>query len=376
MKYPSMIGDPRIRLAILIAGLVPAFAIALTLVGRYKQQRQNLGVMWAQRGARDLAANPLLAVADYQTALSYRPDATADRLNLSEALIAANHPEEAESHLLTLWAAEPGDGRINLDLARLSAAQEDITEAVRYYHAAIDGAWDVDAAVSRRNARLELAKLLLDRGQAVRAQAELIALIDDLPSDPALTTEVGRLLVSAGADARAVGLFQRALQLDPHDSQAALLEGEVQFRAGQYAAARQMLAQASKEGAPMTASDQMMLDESTRVPALDPLALHLSTRERARRALQDLSIARDRLARCAPPPSQAGDAQHVADLSRRADDMAKLRQRQLERDPDQVDQMAALVFEIEALPAQTCGPLSNDDRALQLIAAERRAQVR
>src|SRR5262249_11403329 len=77
----------------------------------------------------------------------------------------------------------------------------DLVDAVRFYHGAIDGAWEEGgAAAARRDARLELVRLLLNSGQNLRAQAELIALVGDLPPDATLITDVGDLLVEAGAD--------------------------------------------------------------------------------------------------------------------------------------------------------------------------------
>lgn len=372
----SLVRDARVRLAVAVIGIVPAFAITIVIVGRYKDQRTALAHEWGTRGERDVATAPTAAVADFQTALAYRPDDPGERLRLAEALIAANQRDEARAHLLTLWAEAPGDGRINLDLAHLAAADGDVTQATRYYHAAIDGAWDTGATAVRRNTRLELAKLLLQKGQTVRAQAELIALIDNLPDDPALITEVGRLLVAAGAETRSIGLFERVLTLDPRDALAAQLEGEVQFRQGRYQIARELLARAKRNGATLGQQDAMMLAASERIPVLDPLAARLTTRARMERALDDLGIARAKIARCQSATLQPDDADRVSSLSSQADTFGKLSARRLARDPDQVTDIINLVVQIEALPASMCGTDTPDDRALQLIAAEHRLQAR
>lgn len=376
MWFPSFVGDARVRFAVVIAGIVPAFALTFLVVGRYKDQRTALARDWSQRGERDMPASPRAAVSDFETALAYGPDDPADRLRLAEALIASGEPTEARAHLLTLWAEEPGDGRLNLDLARLAAGAGDISEATRYYHAAIDGAWDEGATDARRGARLELAKLLLRSGEPVRAQAELIALIDDLPPDPALLTEVGTLLITAGADTRAVPLFERALALDPRDGPAARLEGEVQFRGRRYQAAHNLLDAARRAGASLSPDDQSMLASSPRIPELDPFAEGLLGRERLDRAVADLAIARTRIARCESSAGQSAASALLADLSHRADGFYKLPRARLARDPDQIANIVTVVGEIEALPAQQCGPDTPDDHALQLIARDHRSPVR
>lgn len=376
MSFPPFVGDARLRLVLVIAGIVPAFALTSIVVGRYKDQRTALAREWAQRGERDLQASPNAAVSDFETALAYGPDDPSDRLHLAEALIAAGQPAEARAHLLTLWAAEPGDGRLNLDLARLAAASGDVPEATRYYHAAVDGAWGEGAPDARRAARLELATLLLKNKEPVRAQAELIAIIDNLPPDPTLTTDVGSLLIDAGAETRSVPLFERALALDPRDGRPARLEAEVQFRARHYQAAHRLFAEARSAGAPLSPDDESMLASSARVPELDPLADRLPGRQRLERALEDLAIARTRIARCQSGVAQPEDAARLADVSHRANAFYKLPRRRLARDPDQIIGIVTVVAEIEALPAAQCGPDTPDDHALQLIAAEHRPQAR
>src|SRR5581483_10595522 len=133
-------------------------------------------------------------------------------------------------------------------------------------------------------------------------------------------------------------------------------------------AAHNLLTLAKQNGASLDASDEMMLDASVRVPVLDPLANRLSMRAKLQRTLDDLAIARARLARCQPASLSPADAPRVADLSRQADAFAKAPRRQFERDPDQVTDVINLIVQIESLPAGACGPDTPDDRALQLIA--------
>jgi tetratricopeptide (TPR) repeat protein len=354
---------------LIVAALVPAFALTHTVVSRYKAQREQLAREWSEQGERDFRENPSTAVADFETALSYGPDRAPVRLRLAEALTAAGRRAEARAHLLTLWFDEPGNGRINLELARLAAADGDLADATRYYHGAIDGAWERDATVSRREARLELARALLVSGQKLPAQAELIALIGDLPQDSGYITDVGVLLVDAGADNRALTLFERALTLNPSDGRAARLAGLVEFRAGSYQAARKYLAEAARQSL-LDADARAALDTVEQVLSLDPFARGIGSRARAERTLRALDIARARVAACTAATPDLADTR-LEDLKQRLDAASGTGRRAIERDSDVTDQLMAVVFEVERLPASACAPQTTADRALQLIAEQR-----
>ncbi len=353
--------DRRTVLALAITALIPFFALTHTLVARYRVSRQQLAAQWSARGQRDVPRAPAVAVVDFETALSFGPERSADRLRLAEALIQAGEPVEARAQLLTLWTEQPGNGRINLELARLAAGDGDVRQAVRYYHAAVDGSWDTGAATARREARLEAAKLLLAHGEHFSAQSELIALIDDLPSDSGFITQVAGLLMDAGATTRAKALLDRALSLDRHNRTAARLAGTLAFRDQDYRAAREHLRAADSADA----DAQEMLMESDAVLALDPYLRGLRSAERARRALAALDVSRNRLHRC-----QTGDGV-PDDLVDRVTAARKKSERTLARDAEALDDVMTLVFDIEKLQDPACGADSPQDRALRLIAGQR-----
>lgn len=352
--------ERRIVMTIGIAALVPAFAIVHLLVARYRDQRQSLAREWSAQGERDLDARPGVAITEFETALAYGPDRSADRFRLAQALLASQRLQEARAQLLTAWSEEPGNGQVNLALARVAVGEDDTAGAIRYYHAAIDGAWETSAGPARRAARIELAQLLMSKGQAVAAQAELIALIGDLPPDAHLVTDVGSLLVDAGAPARALSLFRRALSLQPSDDRAPRLAGEVEFHMGDLRAAQQDLAAAAGR-APLSSDARDMLDVSERALAIDPYLDRLGVRARARRALHALAIAQARLARCQPGPN-------VDVLDGRVAAAAKRRPQDLERNADLIDNTMAVSLDVERLTTDSCGKDLPDDRALATIA--------
>lgn len=370
MHFPAVrTFDRRLVMAAVVASIVPAFWLTDTFVDRYHDRRQTLALEWSRRGEHDLDKQPADAVADFETALSYRPDRTADRFRLATALIAAKRPAEARTHLVTLWTEEPGDGQFNLALARLAADDGKGDEAVRYYHAAIDGTWDSAARPARRDARRELARLLMANGQPMRAQAELIALIDDLPPDPQMLTDVGSQLVAAGAPTRAVELFQRALVLDPANGNAARLAGESAFRAGDYVAAHRFLLAASARE-PLDGTAREMFEISDGVVALDASVPGIGAKGRADRVMRNVAIANARLARCEAASTSPNTQSQVADLKSRIERSSKMGSQVFERDADLADKAIALVFEVERLPTAECGADSVGDRALAILAGQ------
>jgi tetratricopeptide (TPR) repeat protein len=353
--------QPRRRTIVvaIVLGVVPFFAGVNALVGSARTRRQQLAIEWAARGGRDLAAGRAgAAVDDYRTAQEYARDSNAYRMQLANALVAGHHLNEARAQLQTLWAEEPGNGEVNLQLGRIAAAQGDETEAIRAYHAAIDGAWESSAADARREARLELGRFLIRRGDTTMAQAELIALSDDLPPDAGAIVETAGLLVQAGAPQRALTVVDRALKLDPTNARALRLAGACAFALGDYRRAARDLDGAARQ-APLDAADERLRHVSTRVLALDPQARGISSRARVRRIAEDFQLAAAWLDRC---PSDANP-----DLKERlASASGKATERDLLRDPDLADATLALAADVAAAAGRCAAP-TDDETALDLV---------
>jgi tetratricopeptide (TPR) repeat protein len=208
----------------------------------------------------------------------------------------------------------------------------------------------------------------------MRAQAELIALIDDLPADPQMLTEVGKELIEAGAPTRAVDLFQRALVLDPANGGAARLAGESAFRAGDYGEAHRFLLAASARE-PLDGTAREMFDVSDGVLALDTSVAGIGAKGRADRVLRSVAIAGARLARCEAASTSPNTQSQVADLKARLERSRKTNSQAFERDTDVVDNTIALVFAVERLPAAECGADSAGDRALAILAGQNAGQL-
>jgi len=352
--------------------LIILFSITTFLVKTYRAKERELAQEWYVSGKRELnAGHADVALRDFRSALVYSRNDPLIELQLAHALSAAGHYHEARAYLLGLWESEPGNGTVNLELARLAAGSGSVAEAVQYYHDAIYGQWDTDTTDHRRQARLELAEFLLKVGQKAEAQAELIAFAADLPPDPALQTQVATLLLKTGEYEHAAPLFRQALRLRPNSTPALEGAGEASFEMRNYADARRYLARARRLGA-VSPQSQSLLETATLIQESDPLAPRLSGQERASRAVRAFTQSMQRLNECAAARGvsldnnqQQSDLQKVHALASAL--QPQVRERNLSHDPDLLLKATDMAFEIEKVTERACGEPRGMDLALLLL---------
>src|SRR5207248_4896001 len=135
-------------------------------------------------------------------------------------LMARGRYDQAGAYFLSLLESEPGDGLINLQLARLAVLRRDLADAQRFFHGAIYGIWDEDPDANRRQARLELIDFLLKEKHTTQAESELVALTSNLPRDRTLQLQVAGLFEGVGDFEHATRMYSEALRLDPRDGNA------------------------------------------------------------------------------------------------------------------------------------------------------------
>jgi tetratricopeptide (TPR) repeat protein len=360
--------------------LIPAFAATAFTTRAYRAERERLAEETFARGEGALARGHAgEAVTELRTALSLAPT-RARRLRLAQALAAAGRTAEARAHLLTLRETTPGDGLINLELARLAARDADVSRATRYYRDAIEGAWQTTPDAYRRTARLELGELLVQRGTPAQAEGELIALAADLPPDASLHVRLGDLLMEARLPRRAFDLYTTALRLDPRNIRARQGAGEASFTQQNYVTARRYYAGVAAVE-PGNTYVHGRLETVNAIIGLDPFARGLGSRERARRAALAFDIASRRLADCARALGIALDSGASGDaLQQLAAEARTLTSgvgvAPLARDPDLLDRTMDLVFRLEETCEARCGRASGQNEALVLIARDRRGTER
>lgn len=361
----------------LLSGFTLLFILGVTGLSKaYQAQRQALGNRWFARGVADLnAKNFDAAVTDFRAALLYARDDYDYQLNLAEALIGSHQTGQASAYLLNLWDREPENGQVNLELARIATQKGQTTDAVRYFNDAVYAAWPPDQEGQRREARLELIALLLRANAKTQAQAELIALAENVGDDPAEQKQLGDLFVRAEDYQHALAAYRLSLKLDRHNAAALTGAGYAAFELGQYSEAEHFLQLAVSEN-PNDTEAAERLKTAEMVVRMDPFRNPISSAERNRIIVEAFATAGERLTHC-PVPNGAGAASAgspPASPANVSDQWAALKPRVSERnlrtDPDLGQTAMKLVFRIERQTNAICGTPSGADLALLLIAKE------
>lgn len=224
------------------------FGVTLLLFQSFSTHRAELAQRWSERGLAALAAGkPDEAITDLRAALVYAPDSQQYELPLAEALGMTGRAEQAEEsyrYFMKLWAAQPGSGPINLQLARLSRKRGQPQDAINSYRAAIYGTWAGGGVEQRAEVRLELAQYLLEQNDVKAARMELLIAGGDAQEDYGRDMKIGGLLEQAGDADDAESYYRRALKSRPRDAAArgAIARLEAEQAAIEAAAAAQAAA--------------------------------------------------------------------------------------------------------------------------------------
>jgi tetratricopeptide (TPR) repeat protein len=357
----------------LFAIVILLFFITLLLFHSFSVHRQELAQRWLSRGENAMrSGQPLVAIDALRSALAYAPDDENMQVELAEALAAAARTEEAVAYFNTLLESRPGNGMINLQLARLAAKQGDEATALDHYQAALDGTWEGDGYIRRREVRLELAQYLIDRKRYDRARTQLLIAAGNAPDDVNIELQVARLLEGVQNPANALHLYQKALQHRPARLEALEGASRTTYALNRFLQAREYLERTlnhpdfEKQSAAVQSQLRNMLSDADHILLLYPGA-ELSVRARAERILNNRKIAQERLADClssktsVPPALQtlADQWQHLP---------ATLRLLQLEQNPELEQTIMRLVYQTEQVASQQCGPPAGNDALLLKIA--------
>ncbi len=367
------------RRAVLLFGLVLTasvlFAATYFINTRFEVRRRALGEYWFKKGQAEMAARTGNAVEDFRNALAYSDgDNFQYRLRLAQALSLSGRADEAIAYLESLWEREPGNGTVNLELARLKARQHQVADALRFFHGAIYGIWDDDPEQHRRIARFELVQFLLQQGSRTQAESELVALTPEATA-PDLQLRVAGLFVQVHDFRRAMQLYNRALRSDGSDPEALKGAGEAAYNLGQYAAAARYLEAAVHHGVQDPATTQM-LQVSDLMRQLDPYEPRLSGRTRAQRVIAILAQVGLRLRDCAAASAQTlpGDSSGawLQQAYKRWLDVSKAAtEHHLMRDEDLIDSTLNTAFDIDRQVSANCATKAPVDTALALLSRER-----
>ncbi len=388
----------------------------------YSQHQKDAAARWLRRGESALrAGKPLSAVYALRSALAYAPTDRRTEIELAKALADSGNIQEATVYFNALWEAEPGNGQINLELARLALASHRIPAALQYYHASIYGTWEGDGAKRRREVRLELVNHLIDLHRYSEARDELLIAAGNAgDNDVADRLRIAGLLLEAHAPADALHLYRDLAARKPAPVEAVQGAGRTAVLLGRYLEAKQYLeravaAEAATEhkGAaePTLDADRQQLAEVNRLLALYPSS-GLAPKARAERVLADRRLAKQRLDACAEqlantagasapaaaPPGNAGQgaatrpgaaspgttgspatgakaaAQPVTAgplapvVAQWASQGRRLTVADLVEHPDRMQSEIELIYGTELATNAVCGPPAGDDALLLKIA--------
>ena len=360
-----------VLLVLLCAVTVPLFLFTRTIAARNRSRNIEIGNIWYQVGEQQLRAGKTQqAIDSFRNATTNDHDNAKYTLALAAALAAENHIEEARQALLRLRAAAPESGEINLNLARLDAKEDKMSEAVHYYHNALYGVWAPDQTeIQRSRVRTELVRFLLAAGDSSQALSELLLLSSDTPDNAPSHDNVGQLFLEAGDPQHALEQFIRAMRLDSKDAEALAGAGRASFDLGDYAKARQYLEMAIAGGSKSGDAAQL-LETSKLVFMRDPLAPRLGTNERVRRLTEDLVFALNELQSCLASKQDDENARVVLQplLDELVDGMDnQFKPEALREDPEGFRSGLNVIERTEAATAQICGASSAVHNALLLI---------
>lgn len=334
-----------------------------------RDMKLNDGKYWYQEGQRRLrSGHPDEAVA------AFRRASLDDRGNhqyvraLAQALENDGRDAEARELLLQEREGAPESPEINVALARIAAKQHDESEAVRYYHNALYGIWTGDDVDARRRAiRRELIEFLISQHARDQALAEIFTLSGRQPNTVDGNNELGSLFLEAGDAGRALGSFRLVLRAQSHNAVALEGAGKAAFQLGNYQLAQRYLAELAS---PSPAARQL-LNTVDLINLNNPIEPRLSFAERRRRAKTDFEQASERLEECIAINPQGASSMHP--LQDQQQELEKeLNAAHPQEQPELVFRALDFVYQVESAASKSCGPSSDMDSALLLIAQKSR----
>jgi len=366
------------RTPTVIAGLtilaVLGFVGVGRLVNRFQEQQKALARHLYQRGLTEQLSGKLdLAVQHFRAALGYDPDNFQYQLSLARSLRDSGRIDESEAYLISLWERSPQNGAVNLALGRLAVRQARIDKIIQYYHNAIYGVWESNPEENRLDAWFELVRTLLRLNDRPQAQAELIALSVSLPPKPELLMQAADLFAQAQDYDHSLADYQRALQIDRANANAAAGAAEIAFKLGRYRTSEHYLEIANK-AEPHDVHISNMLLISKLILQQNPFSRGLSAQDRSARIRSILEEAGKRLDTCMSSQEQeANQVQQPDGLSQLKTQWTQMNRR-LSRlgaagESGLADEVMDLVLKIEQQTA-SCTP-SPQDQALLLLAQTR-----
>ena len=205
----------------LVPGVIVAALASLILIGflnYYYRSERGIRAEDYYKSATALAQQNRddEAVEQFRNALSVSPGNARYRLALGLELVKMNRLDEGAVYLREVVKADPARGPANLGLARIAAERQRTSDAVTYYHRAIDASWPAAEQQTRIQARFELAEYLAKTGDG---QAGHCGVTSYSGADPRRHDKkrIARSLLQYGSPRQAADLFRELARSNDSD---------------------------------------------------------------------------------------------------------------------------------------------------------------
>jgi tetratricopeptide (TPR) repeat protein len=368
-----LLRDSFVFLALTCVSLL-LYGVTLALFRSFEQHRTDLAIYWSDRGQDELShGNADQAADSLRNAISFAPDNRQYESLLAQALSESGRADQAMSYFLNLWETQPGDGFINLELARLSRSKGLSHQAVNYYHASIFGDWRGDGPARRRAVRLELADYLTSIHDLAAARAELLIASGNASNDADVNMVLGNKFAANGDATDALNSYKKALEGNPRDPAALETAGRVALQLGDYDAGYTFLDTDLKEGIQDSSRREQVMALADEARRLEELALSpsLPNHERAEHLHLGKAIAQARFDTCSAQPGVATQQPvGLVDLRLRWKAAASVSLRTLVNDEAAQRSLSSLIGDTEVFAARVCGAPSGDDALLLRLTSQ------
>ncbi len=325
---------------------------------------------WYQQGAKESSASNVAgAVADFRKALEGNRSDTRYALALAESLERENKGEEARQLLMQLRESYPEDAEINLEVARVAAKRQDLTEASHFYRHALFGTWNKGEPRHRRTETLfELIRFELIQKQREAALSDALQLEQELEAtDTHSWEQLGELYLRMNEPRRALQSFDAVLRVNHNESEALLHSAQANFMLGRFNAANSSLNASTARGLKNADTDSVT-KQLALIFEMDPRARNLPSQQRAERVNNILAQALARAQGCDQMPNlSATTHSQMAALEQRLNSL----QGDLKSHPFSQDDIADAfnaAYAAGTFTSSFCGRGSDADQAMLALA--------
>lgn len=214
------------------------FEQALASIGELEKRQGDSPLVWNYRGVAFLGMkNTARARDSFNEALKRDPTFYPAATNLAQLDLRDKHPAAARRHFEDLLKSDPRHLNAMLALASLASNQVAATH------------WLQKAAEAHPSAvepRISMARLLLANQQPSQALSQVRGAIAIAPYNPTALDLLGRIQLSLGDHANAIGTLRKLAEVSPTPAIVRTQLARVQLAAGQPAEARRSLADVLK----------------------------------------------------------------------------------------------------------------------------------